>query len=154
MPAGFLERASEIAKSRVAQPAASAAKKGKIVGKKGKIVARAAGTLHEAGCKGIASTAARGSYTYAALGVTQCNFAIDLIANIQCVDLWHREQYWYRVGCGEWRTSANDNHLTGYRHRINCSGGRDYRAVSRWSVSHGSQNNAGLATAPYHECIA
>lgn len=109
-------------------------------------------SAHAVYCAGNATTT-RGSLRYVAHGEAFCSSPIELLADMNCVDLWASGGYWVRLSCGEWRTAANINWVVGPGHGRNCTEGRTYRAETVISGVHHGLALSDVGYAPSHACI-
>jgi hypothetical protein len=73
-----------------------------------------------------------------ARGYSQCDAAADLLANMNCVDIWSVNNYWAELECSPWRTASGVAFIAGYSVQRNCTSGRSYRPRSILSAYHGN----------------
>lgn len=116
---------------------------------RGRPTARSA---HAVYCAGNATTT-RGSLRYVAHGEAFCSSPIELLADMNCVDLWASGGYWVRLSCGGWRTAYNINWVVGPGHGRDCTEGRTYRAETVISGVHHGLALQDVGYAPSHTCI-
>ena len=109
-------------------------------------------SAHAVYCHGDATTT-RGNLRYVANGQAICSSPIELLADMNCVELWAPGGYWTRLSCGDWRTLYGVSSVVGWSHGRDCTEGRTYRAATVVSALHHGLAQTDTGYAPSHTCI-
>ena len=109
-------------------------------------------SAHAVYCHGDATTT-RGNLRYVANGQAICSSPIELLADMNCVELWATGGYWTRLSCGDWRTLYGVSSVVGWSHGRDCTEGRTYRAATVVSALHHGLAQTDTGYAPSHTCI-